>query len=168
MPIVLFRVDERLIHGQVVIGWGHELRPERYVVVDDDLSDSPWEQELYRLGAGSAEVVFASGDAAADALPSYSGDPVRTIVLTRDLSTMRTLAERGHMEGRTVNVGGLHHGPGREQVLSYVYLTPEDKQDMQAILDAGARLQARDLPDAHKVNLAEQLGMAPGPRTEGR
>ena len=46
VPIVLFRVDERLIHGQVVIGWGHELRPERYVVVDDDLAESPWEQEL--------------------------------------------------------------------------------------------------------------------------
>ena len=126
MPIVLFRVDERLIHGQVVIGWGHELRPERYVVVDDDLSESPWEQELYRLGAGSAEVVFSSAEGAADSLPGYSRDPVRTIVLTRDLATMRSLAESGHMEGRTVNVGGLHHGQGREQVLSYVHLAPGD------------------------------------------
>ena len=162
MPIVLFRVDERLIHGQVVIGWGHELRPERYVVVDDGLAESPWEQELYRLGAGSAEVVFASGDAAASALPAYAQDPLRTIVLTRDLATMRTLAESGHMEGRTVNVGGLHHGRGREQVLSYVHLAPGDKQDLQAILDAGARLQARDLPDAPKVNLADQLGLSAG------
>lgn len=162
MPIVLFRVDERLIHGQVVIGWGHELRPDRYMVVDDDLSESPWEQELYRLGAGSAEVVFSSAEDAADALPAYARDPMRTIVLTRDLGTMRTLAESGHMEGRTVNVGGLHHGPGREQVLSYVHLAPGDREDIQAMLDAGARVQARDLPDAHKVNLAEQLGLTPG------
>jgi PTS system mannose-specific IIB component/fructoselysine and glucoselysine-specific PTS system IIB component len=162
VPIVLFRVDERLIHGQVVIGWGHELRPERYVVVDDALAESPWEQELYRLGAGSAEVVFESAAAAADALPSYAGDPLRTIVLTRDLATMRILAESGRMEGRTVNVGGLHHGAGREQVLSYVHVAPRDLVDMQAILDAGARLQARDLPDAPKVNLPGQLGLHAG------
>ncbi|HIC54769.1 MAG TPA: PTS N-acetylgalactosamine transporter subunit IIB, partial [Gemmatimonadetes bacterium] len=60
VSIVLFRIDERLIHGQVVIGWGHQLRPDRYAVVDDDLADSAWEQDLYRLGAGTADVVFAT------------------------------------------------------------------------------------------------------------
>jgi PTS system mannose-specific IIB component/fructoselysine and glucoselysine-specific PTS system IIB component len=50
MPIVLHRIDERLIHGQVVVGWGSQLHPDRIVVVDDDLSASTWEQELYVLG----------------------------------------------------------------------------------------------------------------------
>ena len=50
MAIVLFRVDERLIHGQVVVGWGTRLHPNRIVVVDDDLAVSPWEQDLYTLG----------------------------------------------------------------------------------------------------------------------
>jgi mannose/fructose/N-acetylgalactosamine-specific phosphotransferase system component IIB len=50
MPIVLFRVDERLIHGQVVVGWGGPLHADRIVVVDDAIAGSPWEQELYCLG----------------------------------------------------------------------------------------------------------------------
>ena len=33
VPLVLLRVDERLIHGQVVLGWGSALRPDRYIVV---------------------------------------------------------------------------------------------------------------------------------------
>ncbi|NIV57363.1 MAG: PTS transporter subunit IIB, partial [Actinobacteria bacterium] len=66
MPIVLHRVDERLIHGQVVIGWGHQLRPDRYVVVDDELAASDWEQDLYRLGAGDADVVFADVESAVE------------------------------------------------------------------------------------------------------
>ena len=40
MAIVLYRVDERLIHGQVVIGWGSQLQPSRYLVVDDALADA--------------------------------------------------------------------------------------------------------------------------------
>jgi mannose/fructose/N-acetylgalactosamine-specific phosphotransferase system component IIB len=50
MPIVLCRVDERLIHGQVVVGWGTNLHVRRIVVADDELADSAWEQELYRAG----------------------------------------------------------------------------------------------------------------------
>ena len=49
MPIVLFRVDDRLIHGQVVIGWGTPLGVDRIVLVDDQVSTSPWEQDLYRM-----------------------------------------------------------------------------------------------------------------------
>jgi PTS system mannose-specific IIB component/fructoselysine and glucoselysine-specific PTS system IIB component len=44
MSIVLFRVDERLIHGQVVVGWGAELHPDRIIVVDDEIAHSQWEQ----------------------------------------------------------------------------------------------------------------------------
>ena len=50
MPVVLCRVDERLIHGQVVIGWGHELRPDRYVVVDDEIADIPAATDLTPAG----------------------------------------------------------------------------------------------------------------------
>lgn len=157
--IVLFRVDERLIHGQVVIGWGHELRPDRYVVVDDDLAGSAWEQELYRLGADGAEVVFLSTDAATRALDSYLGDATRTILLTRDVRTMRRLAEGGEMRGRTVNFGGLHPGPGRAKVLTYLYLAPSDVQDVRRIVDEGVRVQARDLPDAPRVDLANALDL---------
>ncbi|MEX2473500.1 MAG: PTS sugar transporter subunit IIB [Gemmatimonadota bacterium] len=159
MPVVLYRVDERLIHGQVVIGWGHELRPDRYLVVDDDIAESDWEQELYRLGAGSAEVSFETTADAIEALVRYAADPARTIVLTRDIRTMRRLAESGGMVGRTVNVGGLHHATGRTKVLTYVHLAPGEVEDVQRILDAGARVQARDLPDAPKVDLADELGL---------
>jgi mannose/fructose/N-acetylgalactosamine-specific phosphotransferase system component IIB len=160
LSIVLFRVDERLIHGQVVIGWGHELRPDRYLVVDDDLAESEWEQELYRLGADGTEVVFLSRSDASDALGAYLGDASRTILLTRDVVTMRKLAEGGEMVGRTVNVGGIHPGPGREKVLNYLHLSPADVEDVRRIVVAGARVQARDLPDAPRVDLAAALELS--------
>ncbi|MDZ7779888.1 MAG: PTS sugar transporter subunit IIB [Gemmatimonadota bacterium] len=158
MSIVLLRVDERLIHGQVVIGWGHELRPDRYVVVDDTLAESEWEQGLYRLGAGGTDVVFLTASEAAAALAEYGDDASRTVILTRDVATMRRLAEGAALKGRTVNVGGLHHGPGRKKVLTYIHLTPSEAEDVRRLVDEGVRVQARDLPDAPKVDLAAELG----------
>ena len=151
MPVVLYRVDERLIHGQVVIGWGNQLRPGRYVVVDDELAESEWEQDLYRLGASGAEVVFVTAEAAREELAEWRGDSVKTILLTRDIATMRRLAEGGLLDGEAVNLGGLRHGPGRVEVLSYLHLTESDRGDLEAMAEAGVSVYARDLPDAHKV-----------------
>ena len=157
MAIVLFRVDERLIHGQVVIGWGHELRPDRYVLVDDELAGSEWEQELYRLGAGDSDVVFVDVEEARRRLQEWREDAARAIVLTRDVATMRRLAEGGRLVGEKVNLGGIHHGPERVEVLRYLHLTEEDRRDLKALAEQGVEVSARDLPDAPKVGIAALL-----------
>lgn len=157
MPVVLLRVDERLIHGQVVIGWGHELRPDRYVLIDDDLAASDWEQELYRLGVVEADVVFVDVEEGRSRLQEWRDDAERTIVLTRDVETMARLAEGGRLRGETVNLGGIHHGPGRTEVLRYLHLTEDDRRALKAMADEGVEVTARDLPDAPKVRLATLL-----------
>jgi mannose/fructose/N-acetylgalactosamine-specific phosphotransferase system component IIB len=153
LPILLYRIDERLIHGQVVIGWGNQLRPDRYLVVDDELVDSEWEQDLYRLGSGGAEVVFVTPDEARERLGEWRAASERSIVLTRNIATMRRLADGGLLEGEAVNIGGVHHGPGRREILEYVHLTEGEMKDLEAMADAGVEILARDLPDAHRVSL---------------
>jgi mannose/fructose/N-acetylgalactosamine-specific phosphotransferase system component IIB len=140
-----------------VIGWGHELRPTRYLVVDDDLAESGWEQDLYRLGAAEAEVVFASREVARDRLAEWRVEPARSILLTRDVATMYHLARGGLMSGEEVNLGGLHHGPGRHQVLTYLHLSTDDRETLEALADEGVRVSARDLPDARRVSLEALL-----------
>jgi len=159
MPIVLLRVDERLVHGQVVLGWGSQLRPDRYVVIDDDLAASDWEQELYRLGAEPTDVIFATVEEARAHLDKWREEAPRSILLTRDVGAMRRLAGGGRLRGEKVNLGGLHHGPEREEVLSYLHLTAEDREALRALEDEeGVEVSARDLPDAHKVPLKSLLG----------
>ena len=153
MPIVLLRIDERLIHGQVVIGWANQLRPDRYVVVDDDLAKSRWEQDLYRLGAGGVEADFVPSAEAPSRLAEWRGAPERTILLTRDVGTMRRLAEGGALAGEAVVVGGVHHGPGRKEALTYVHLTEQEMQDLESLAAGGIDVSARDLPDAPRVDL---------------
>src|SRR3989475_9536141 len=65
MSIALYRIDDRLIHGQVVVGWGKPLNVGFIVLVDDAVRASAWEQELYRMGVpADIEVVFASTEEA--------------------------------------------------------------------------------------------------------
>jgi mannose/fructose/N-acetylgalactosamine-specific phosphotransferase system component IIB len=156
MPIVLFRVDERLIHGQVVVGWGSPLHADRLAVVDDELAASSWEQELYCLGVPpEMSADFLSVDAARDALPGWRTDGRRTIVLVRDVATARRMAEGRLLEGEEVNLGGIHHAEGRDRILPYLHLRPDERTALEEIAALGAAVSARDLPASRRVPLEE-------------
>jgi mannose/fructose/N-acetylgalactosamine-specific phosphotransferase system component IIB len=156
MPIVLFRVDERLIHGQVVVGWGGPMHADRIVVVDDDLAASAWEQELYCLGVPpEIEARFASVADARSHFALWAGDGHRTIVLVRDVSTARRMADDGLLRGLEVNLGGVHHAAGRTALLPYLHLTPGEMDALREIGASGAEVSARDLPGARRVPLEE-------------
>lgn len=158
MPIVLFRVDERLIHGQVVVGWGTRLHPNRIVVVDDDLAKSPWEQELYCLGLpDELATEFDDVEHARAHLADWRGGAERVIVLTRDVRTMRRLAEHALLKGEEIILGGIHYAAGRTAVLPYLYLSDEERQEMAALSAEGVTVTALDLPGGKRVDLSHLL-----------
>ena len=158
MPIVLHRIDERLIHGQVVVGWGGQLHPDRIVVVDDDLAASEWEQELYCLGLPpEITAEFASVADARDRVPKWRISRDRVIVLTRDAATMAALGRDGLLRDQEINVGGIHHAPGRRQALPYVFLSPSEEDALRALAAGGADVKARDLPSTRPVALEQLL-----------
>ena len=158
MSIVLYRVDERLIHGQVVVGWGAQLAANRIIVVDDALAESSWEQELYTLGLpDELEAHFVTVANARAQLAAWRADGVRSIVLTRDVANMHRLAEAGLLSGEEINIGGVHHAAGRRSVLPYVFLSPDDVRGLRALSELGTVVAARDLPNARKVPLADLL-----------
>ena len=157
MAVELMRIDDRLIHGQVVVGWGQPLDIDFIVLVDDEVASSDWEQELYRMGVPpEMEVIFASVDAAARDLPTYEGDPRRGIVLTGDIASMRRLLE-ANGQVRKVNLGGLHHRAGRAHRLRYIFLSPDEEAELRAMAARGIEITAQDVPSARPVPLASLL-----------
>ena len=156
MTVVLFRIDDRLIHGQVVVGWGQPLDIGFIVLVDDEVASSEWEQELYRMGVPpEMDVYFHTAADAARALPGYRSDPRQGIVLTGDIPTMRRLVETAHIDA--VNVGGIHFRAGRTQRLRYVFLSPEEEQQLRELATKGALVTAQDVPGARPVPLDDFL-----------
>jgi len=159
MPIVLFRVDERLIHGQVVVGWGGPLHADRIVVVDDAISGSPWEQELYCLGVPpEIEAQFVSTSDAVNSFAAWRSGGKRTIVLVRDVATAAQLARSGALAGEEVNLGGIHHAEGRARVLPYLHLRNDEHALLRQIVAGGVAVSARDLPGSRRVPLDELAG----------
>jgi PTS system mannose-specific IIB component/fructoselysine and glucoselysine-specific PTS system IIB component len=153
----LYRIDDRLIHGQVVVGWGQPLDLRFIVLVDDEVAASDWEQELYRMGVPpEMDVYFESVDAAAERLAGYQADSRRGLLLTGDIGTMaRLIAATGSIGA--VNLGGIHHRPGRTQRLRYVFLSPDEEAQLRGLEASGIEVSAQDVPAARPLPLDEVL-----------
>jgi mannose/fructose/N-acetylgalactosamine-specific phosphotransferase system component IIB len=164
VPVELFRIDDRLIHGQVVVGWGQPINVAFIVLVDDDVAASEWEQELYRMGVPpNVSLHFETVTGAADRLAGYMADPRPGIVLTGDISTMLRLAD-ARPAIRAVNLGGIHHRAGRTQKLRYVFLTDAEAIALRGLAAHGVVVTAQDVPSARPIPLEELLSGRGGDR----
>jgi mannose/fructose/N-acetylgalactosamine-specific phosphotransferase system component IIB len=161
VTLQLYRIDDRLIHGQVVVGWGQPLGVRFIVLVDDDVAASDWEQELYRMGVPpGVDVYFHSVDDLDTRLEAYLADARPGLLLVGSIETMSRLVAK-HAAIRAINVGGVHHAEGRVQRLRYVFLTPGEEAMLRLLEEHGAVVTAQDLPNARPVPLDELLATGP-------
>jgi PTS system mannose-specific IIB component/fructoselysine and glucoselysine-specific PTS system IIB component len=154
MSALTVRVDDRLVHGQVVVGWGQALNLRRLVLVDDEIRASSWEQDLYRMGVPPGmELEFASVAEAGAAFPRWVAEGGRTMVILGNVDTLVRLCAAAPV--RHVNLGGVHAGEGRRQRLSYVFLTDGELGQLRALAAGGVEVSAQDVPTARPVPLTE-------------
>jgi mannose/fructose/N-acetylgalactosamine-specific phosphotransferase system component IIB len=161
---VLHRIDDRLIHGQVVVTWSHHLRPHRVWVVDDACAASTWEADLLRACAPEVDVRVVDVAGAAAVYAHEAAAPDRVFLLVRNLQTALALVERGVPIER-FNIGGLHYAAGKDKINDYVYLDGDDRHAARALLGRGVALEVQDVPAATPEPLAA-LDPGVGPRPD--
>lgn len=156
MAVLLTRVDDRLIHGQVVIGWGRPLGLTRIVLVDSVVRSSSWEQELYRMAAPEEIALdFLSPEEAAPRLAGWRENRERVMVLVGSVTTVVELLRLAPGAIAHLNLGGIHAGAGRTERLSYIHLTPDETIALNHLADRGVEVTAQDVPSSRAVPLRE-------------
>ena len=160
MTLALYRIDDRLIHGQVVVGWGQPLDIGFIVLVDDNVAASDWEQELYRMGVPvEMDLYFHDVPGALEALGRYRADRRPGMLVTGDIATMQRLVD-ADAAIRAVNLGGIHHKAGRTQRMRYVYLSDDEADSLRRMSTGGVTITAQDVPTARPVPLHDVLSGA--------
>ncbi|MBN1402282.1 MAG: PTS sugar transporter subunit IIB [Anaerolineae bacterium] len=152
-----FRVDDRLIHGQVTVGWRQRLRFDRVWVVDDALQGDPIMRDVLRLAAPAGVQVHVCGvEEAARALGAGEGAG-RCLVLLKSPAVALALVEAGLALGQ-LNVGNVAAGPGSRRAFKSVSLTPQQAAALDAMDARGVRVVFQQTPDDPAVEWAALRG----------
>ncbi len=141
---LLFRVDDRLLHGQVTVGWGTRLEPEAYVIVDDEAAADDLSAALFSAVAPEGTHVEVTDVHAFLQNTRPSGAMEKSILLVRSLQTAAELL-RGGVPG-PVNLGGLHAHPGATPFLDYIHLNDAECALLRELNAEGFEIEVRDLP----------------------
>jgi mannose/fructose/N-acetylgalactosamine-specific phosphotransferase system component IIB len=146
MPVKLARIDDRLIHGQVILGWVPAVKPDRIVVANDRVASSDWERKFYSSCVPpEVNVSFAT---VADAAKQIAGNLYQNeqiiVLLESAQDTLRFMA--AGIELKDVNVGGLHYREGSVELLPFVFLVHEERNALRELVKRGVTLSAQDVP----------------------
>lgn len=141
------RIDNRLIHGQVVEAWVPHVGAKTILVVNDDLAADFLQQEIMSLAIPRAvESVFLTVDqlAADKHMKGSSQDSV--MLLFSSCLDARRAVEKG-LKLPLLNVGNLHYGTGKRQISPSVALDAEDESCLRYLLGLGVELDFRCVPN---------------------
>ena len=158
MPFVLVRIDDRLIHGQVVMGWGHALSPDRIILYHGEIARNPWERKLCECSYADSgvRVCVCSLEQSLQYFQSEEFAREKTILLVESPKDLLHLLACG-IQISAVNVGGMHFREGKVKLNSYIYVDAEDIEFFRRISERGIKIEGQDVPTAKKVDVMSMI-----------
>ena len=157
MDIALLRIDDRLVHGQVVIGWIPHLKTQVVVVACDAAAADTTQTMLMEMAMPERVALLVLPVAEAARRLVDGSDRRKALVLVPGPREALRLLEMG-VRCATVNVGGLHYTAGRVQLGKAIFLGDEDREALRSISQRGVALEGRALPGDPVLDLVSLLG----------
>ncbi len=141
------RIDNRLIHGQVIEAWIPFTRTRNLMVVNDELATDPVRQEIMGLAVPHGiETIFSPVNESVGLIGKKFYDSLPTLfVLFSKCADARQAFEKG-LAFKSLNIGNLHYGPGKKQICSHIALSRDDRTCLNYFNKKGVYLDFRCVP----------------------
>ena len=156
--IILYRVDDRLVHGQVVEGWVPHLRAEELAVVSDEIAGDEMRRAIMRFATPEdVDLKIMTVEEAAAYLPEAVKSPRKVLLLLPGLSEAVALAGKG-VKFPSLNIGGMHYSAGKNlSIGKAIFLNEADCAALKTLSSAGVVIEGRGVPSDSPLDLMEAI-----------
>lgn len=145
--IVLTRIDDRLIHGQVMTAWVKTTKATRIIIVDNAVAQDDFLKKILTMAAppGISVEVYGIEDGAS-ALKEDSPEDEKIVVLTKVPNTVEALVDNG-VDIKDIVVGGIGAAPGRKKLYKNISISEEEKQCFLNLIEKNVEVNIQIVPD---------------------
>ena len=152
---MILRVDDRLIHGQVIAGWVRPLGIHYIFLASDRISHDEWACSAYRLAIPDGiEFYCYTLTECVKNIPA--GNKQRIMILVESVREASELVNRGLLV-REINVGGLGYRDGTREIAPYIYLSTSDIESVVRLHSLGIKVTGKQLPNSAAVDVVKKL-----------
>ena len=159
MPIVHFRVDQRMIHGQVAIAWSKAVNPNHIILANDSVANNSLQQSLMRVAVPkSVRLSMVSVDKTIGYLKRGLQPNENVFLLTSNIHDARTIFE-SVLLGKYdhLNIGNMTLKEKSIKLTDRIFATPEEIQDAKWFINNKIYIYFQMLPTDQKISFAEIL-----------
>jgi len=157
MSINLIRIDDRLIHGQVIIGWTRSIGINTILVIDNEVINDKIQCSLLKMVTPvGVKSKIMSVDDAVSTIENYEKNTDKTMILVNHPKTILELVEKG-VNIKEINVGNMRSSDNKIKLVSHVYATNEDIVIWKKLDELGVKMIAQILPDQQKIEINSVL-----------
>jgi mannose/fructose/N-acetylgalactosamine-specific phosphotransferase system component IIB len=150
--VAFLRIDDRLIHGQVIVGWLPEIKPENLVVVNDNVAEDAMRQDLMSLSVPpDVELEFYSTSDITDEDVNES-----SFILVSSPKDAWECLQKG-IKPEKFNVGGMHSKDGKEEIFEALHVDDEDRKYFDLIIKSGVEPIFQPTPQNQPKRLGDIL-----------
>jgi mannose/fructose/N-acetylgalactosamine-specific phosphotransferase system component IIB len=150
--IAFLRIDDRLVHGQVIVGWLPEIKPESLIVVNDNVAEDTMRQDLMSLSVPpEVELEFYSTSDVTD----EDVDEGSFILVSSPKDAWECL-QKGIKPDR-FNIGGMHSKDGKEEIFEALHVDDEDRKYFDLIIKSGVEPIFQPTPQNQPMPLGDIL-----------
>jgi PTS system mannose-specific IIB component len=153
MNIVLFRIDERFIHGQTIQGW-KGLEYQHIIVISDKIAGDDLERRLQLSGVpDDVTVCFYNSNQMPDMIQDQAKNTRRTIILVGNISDAFLVIQSG-VRVNKLNLGVMSRNSSRTCVISNaVFVSPDEMELLKQIAEMGIEVEAQGVEKDTAVRL---------------
>lgn len=143
--IILTRIDDRLLHGQVVVSWIPFLKIDEILIVDDEYASDEFMASLIKEAAPDyIKVHVLTVDESAEYL-KFEDDDTRVLVLSRFVENIDKLIAL-NVKISKVNIGGLGFFEGRKKYINTIHMSDLELDILKNIARKGITVEVQMLP----------------------
>lgn len=157
MSVRHLRIDNRLVHGQVVVSWLQAERADTILVANDVIAGDEFQKTMLMAVKPPSvrELIFSIDDALAYVKdPSHADEQI--FVLVKEPADALRL-HQGGIGVQTMNVGNMAFAAGSKRVTRTVFCTDRDVEAFKALSAAGVELTARMMPTDRRNDFMQLL-----------
>jgi PTS system mannose-specific IIB component len=156
--IVLARVDDRLIHGQVMTKWSKGMNTNALFVVDNATASDPFMKDIYIMSTANSGMTIKvfSTDEVIEYWNKKNFENHRAVLLIKTIATAKEIIEKG-LPIPKLNLGGIAKSKDSKFVLPNVAVKPEDFEVLKEIESKGIEVFFQIVPDTKSVSLKDAI-----------
>ena len=142
----MIRIDDRLIHGQIVAAWVKSLSIKRIWIVDDGVAKDTFITNVMKMVAPpDTELTITGTDEVGRLLPELDGSDKNTLILVKYPKVAKLLFDSGVLL-RELNVGGMGANAERRKLFKNISASEEERKTLIELKEEGVKVYFQVTP----------------------